>query len=794
MDKKLLLFCVLLFSSVSLCWGVPAKGTWFDVRKTDGTVVRVQMVGDEFWHGVATSSGELLKEVENGLFETTGQNIADIDIATMREQSMLKQREAQYKRKLKDNMKSMGIGDRKFPSKLIVILVGFRDKAFTKSNAAFNKMLNDESDVCNNKSGSVKQYFQTSSYGRYNPTFDIYGPYTLDNTCAYYGSNSGGYGSDNNAPQMIADAAAKVAEEHGNDVFRQYDCDNDGYVDNVFVFYAGYGENAGGGSNCIWPHQSYVVPGWVTGTTTYGGVTLGNYACTCELLGNSGSTISGIGPFCHEFSHVIGLPDMYDTNYSGHRTCSLWDVMDGGNYLNNERTPPSYSSYERFYLGWLTPTLLNEAETIELPNLNDGQGKAYLISATERHNLNGANPNPSEFFLLENRQLVGWDSYLPGPGMLITKIDYDEYNWYSNTVNNSRYNMGVDIIEAGGVKGSIAQPSDVFPGSDMVTSYTPYSGQPLTEIEDDFGVIRFKYKGGRMYYHVSFDAMGRSDCSTTELTESGIGAGVQLPNVTNVSAGYQFEGWSESSSCADVSAGMPSETYYPQGDICLFAVYSKGGTIVPTATGCATETFDNLTKIRTQEITNNLDRYCDWAGWNGIKIFCDNGAAKSGNNETVGKLITPRMHLSGDMTITVRAKALITTNMIISSGLSADTVEIGLNYDNYVFNLKNVQMDSRITIRCEANVFYIDNIEFCGAKKSPVENVEDNETIVVVREGNERVIYGLEEGDIVRIIDMSGKVVTEKEADSNSMRYNGGLNIYVFEITRKGATLAVVLN
>jgi len=793
MNKKFLLLCTLIFSSMTLCWGVPAKGNWFDVRKTDGTVVSVHTVGDEFWHGIATSNGDLLREVDNGMFETTGENIADIDIAAMREQSILKQREAECKRRLQDNMKAMGIGDRKFPAKLIVILVGFSDKAFTKSNATFSKMLNDTTGKANNSSGSVKQYFQTSSYGKYNPTFDVYGPYTLDNTCAYYGGNSGGYGSDQNAAQMIADAAAKVAADQGNNVFKQYDCDNDGYVDNVFVFYAGYGENAGGGSNCIWPHQSYVYPSWVTGTTTYGGVTLANYACTCELRGNSGSYTSGIGPFVHEFSHVIGLPDMYDTGYSGHRTCSLWDVMDAGNYLNNEKTPPSYSAYERFYIGWFKPTLINEADVYELPNLNDGQGLAYLISSTERHNLDGENPNPAEFFLLENRQLVGWDAYLPGSGMLISKVNYSAYKWNNNIVNNSRYDMGVDIIEAGGVKGNYAQASDAFPGTDAVTSYTPYSGQPLTEIEEEFGTIRFKYKGGRLYYHVDFDAMGRSDCASTRLTESSIGAGIQLPDVTDVAAGYQFEGWSESSSCAEVSAGLPGEMYYPQGDIKLFAVYSMGGTIVPTATGCATETFDKLTKIRTLEITDNLDKYCDWAGWNGIKVFCDNGAAKSGDNDTYGKLITPRMRLSGDMTITVRAKALTTTNMIISSGLAADTVEINTKYDSYLFQLKNVQMDSRITIRCEDKVFYIDNIEFCGAKKAPVDNSTES-SIIIVREGTERVLYGLEEGDIVRVVDMSGKVIAEQEADGTSMRYMGGSNIFVFEVIRKGVTFAVVLN
>lgn len=794
--KRFLLFGMLMFSITTVCWGVPAKKGWFDVKDKDGKTIEVEMVGDEFWHGVVTRDGMIMKEVDAGVFETTGENIADIDIAALRAQSPLKQNEAQFKKAqgISDQMKPMGIGDRKFPNKVLVILVEFSDKAFTKTNASFNKMMNEESGPINNSNGSVKQYFQNSSYGQYNPVFDVYGPYTLDHNCKYYGGNSSGSGSDSRAAQMIVDAAAKLAADKGNGIFEQYDCDNDGYVDNIFVFYAGYGENAGGGSNCIWPHQSYIYSGWVDGTTTYGNVTLGNYACTCELQGNSGSTQSGIGPFCHEFSHVIGLPDMYDTGYSGHRTLSLWDVMDAGNYSNNEHTPPAYSAYERFYIGWLTPIVMSQPENITMQDLNNGQGQAYLISATEHHNLDGENPNPEEFFILENRQQRGWDAYLPGAGMLITKVKYDDSKWYSNTVNYYGDDMGVDIIEAGGVSGYYAQASDAFPGTKNVTSYTPYSGQPLTDITDDSGNITFKYKGGRTWYKVGFDAMGRARCNTTELIESGEGSGIVLPQIDSVAEGYEFEGWSESSSAAEVSAGLPGETYYPLFDIKLFAVYSQGGAIVPTETGCATETFNRLTRSRNTEITDNIDNYADWKGWNGIKLYCDKGAVRSGENDVKGKLLSPNMKLSGDMTVTVKAKALVATNMMVSAGVIADTMLIGTNYEEYEFHLKNVLMDSRITIQCDANIFYVDSIEFCGANKSPVENIEEVEKVTVVRDGDERIIYGVEEGDMIRVVDMTGRVLINKEATENSFVFYGGSGLYVIEVRRKGCIFATVLN
>ena len=133
-----------------------------------------------------------------------------------------------------------------------------------------------------------------------------------------------------------------------------------------------------------------------TGSRVFDGKILYDYACSSELKGNSGSNMCGIGTFCHEFSHVLGLPDLYDTEYSGHNTLGSWDIMDYGGYSNNGRTPPSFSSYERFYLGWLTPTILNSAANITIDELQSSN-QAYLVSSTGTHNLDGASPNPNSF-------------------------------------------------------------------------------------------------------------------------------------------------------------------------------------------------------------------------------------------------------------------------------------------------------------------------------------------------------------------------------------------------------------
>ena len=177
------------------------------------------------------------------------------------------------------------------------------------------------------------------------------------------------------------------------------------------------------------------------------------------------------------------------------KTLGSFDIMDAGGYNNSGNTPPTYSAYERFYTGWLTPTILNSADAYKLRELQS-TNKAYIITSTGRHNMNGQNPNPSTFYLLENRQQTGWDTYLEAHGMMITKVTYDSYTWYANTVNNSSYSMGVDIIEAGGDRG-YETSSDLFPGTSRVTDYSPYNNYPITNIEEKSSVISFDFMGGK---------------------------------------------------------------------------------------------------------------------------------------------------------------------------------------------------------------------------------------------------------------------------------------------------------
>jgi M6 family metalloprotease-like protein len=306
---------------------------------------------------------------------------------------------------------------------------------------------------------------------------------------------------------MVADACRMAYEADGVD-FSEYDTDNDGRVDNVFIYYAGHNEAEGGSKNTIWPHRWVIYPGGnyngTPASITFNGKRIYDYACTSELRGSTGKNMCGIGTFVHEFGHVLGLPDFYITDYSSnHKTLAHWDVMDYGPYLNVGRTPPGYSSYERFFLDWLKPEFLNTPLDVKLEALNTSN-TAYLIAEGDTHNLNGANPKPTEFFMLENRQKTGWDAYLPGSGLLITRVNYSASSWTQNTVNNDKNKQGVELISANGKRtGAMKEEGVTFPGASAVTSYIPKlrSGKevdkPLTQITllPDKAIF-FKFMGG----------------------------------------------------------------------------------------------------------------------------------------------------------------------------------------------------------------------------------------------------------------------------------------------------------
>lgn len=518
MKKTIQYFIYLvLFTLPQFLTAVPA--TPFPIERTlpDGSKLTILLRGDEYYNYTLSEDGYLIRENEQGYFTyvevdaqgnqyATGLRVRPKDSRPVEEQIFTSRMKAfpdlQRQYSLRRAARESETGDepqRAYPNtgspKSLVILVNYTDIKFQVSSPqqAFTNLLNQEGYSENGGKGSARDYFRTASSGVSSPEFIVVGPFNLPNDRAYYGGNNSS-DDDQRPREMIADACI-AASAAGVD-FSVYDTDNDGIVDNVFVYYAGHNEAEGGPDESIWPHR------WQLNTTLMlNGKRISGYACTSEMRGSSGTSMCGIGTFAHEFGHVYGLVDYYATNGANHHTLSYWNIMDAGAYLNLGRTPPTYSAYDRFYAGWLTPTLLKSPQDVVLPDLKTSN-KAYILTATDSHNMSGTNPNPTEFILLEYRSRTGWDEYLPNSGMLATRIVYNRNDWYYNQPNNNASAMGVDIIEADGVGSTNSLAGDTYPGSANISTFTPRlrsgvdMGKPITHIREANNAVTFRFMGG----------------------------------------------------------------------------------------------------------------------------------------------------------------------------------------------------------------------------------------------------------------------------------------------------------
>lgn len=446
----------------------------------DGTTIHILKCGDEHFHWITDTDGRLLIEHEDGFLRPA----TEADSLQVVAQG---QRAAQRRATFAPSTTFPTIGE---PRSLIV-LAEFPDRTFLSETAHddFEAMLNEEGYSALGGTGSARDYYIAASCGQFQPHFDVAGPVMLSKSYAYYGKN--GYnGDDAHATDMIIEACELVDEFTD---FSQYDTDGDGRIDNVFVFYAGYGEATSYDANTVWPH-SWEISSYSYSPVIFDGVRLDHYACSNER--SPSDLMDGIGTFVHEFAHVLGLPDLYSTSYTNAWTPGEFSVLDQGNYNNNSRTPAGFSAYERKCMGWLSPCTLSDSAHIILPELKEANTAALIET-----------DNPNECFILENRQRTGWDKYIPGHGMLIWHIDYDPYIWMMNRVNNNGSHQYVDIIEADDIRSNGTRSADPFPGTQSISEFTAttkpafksWSGQampPLTGITEIDGVISFDFNGG----------------------------------------------------------------------------------------------------------------------------------------------------------------------------------------------------------------------------------------------------------------------------------------------------------
>lgn len=375
---------------------------------------------------------------------------------------------------------------------LPVIMVQYADLSFhdgmtvEKLQRFFNEEGYHEDD--DQQVGSVKDYFLSQSRGLFDPTFDVVDMVTVSKGYAYYGANDY-LGNDANVQELVKEAI-KLAAADGVD-FSKYVDSKTNAVPNVIIYYAGCGEPTGGVEETIWPHYAQLTSSYISGTR------FKSYFVGNERYGtDSSEMVMGMGVFVHEFSHALGLPDFYatDYSYSGDQPFGEWSVMDGGPYVGDTYAPTGYNAYERSYMGWLNIPELTEAQTVTLNGAADEDGTMAVLLR---------NPNDaSEYIIFENRQPGTWYSSKDGSGLMVYHIAYNAVAWSYNIVNNTQTRKRAHMVLAGRDKMvySTTETTDLFGnGVNSILTHTLYgpttlSGYPIYKIlQPGDGTITFNF-------------------------------------------------------------------------------------------------------------------------------------------------------------------------------------------------------------------------------------------------------------------------------------------------------------
>lgn len=510
LDKRQILTFIFCVQVVLFMWAVPVEHRRFLATLVNGSQVMLTSYGDEHFSYFLTDDNMVVELTDSGFV------LADYDLdgyLTLHEPSIAK------KARRKVGTLEGALLNQKGIKHVAVLLVQFQDKYFSVAadsasvNEYYQRYCNGLPDSSpytgHGSSGSVSEYFLDQSNGQFQPVFDVIGPVTLDSIYSFYGQDKGST-RDKNYGTFVTESLKKACQVKSD--WSLLDNNGDDKVDMVFLLFAGLGQNytnSYGDKNTIWPKE-------MPTSYTINGITFAGCSSTCELRPTAASggvitasTPDGIGVFCHEFSHALGLPDFYDTNNKAFGM-DYWSIMDYGQYAVNSYTPVGYTAYERDFMQWQMLEELKEPCTLRIPCFAKG-GHGYKI-------VNDNNTN--EYYVLENRQGYGWDILCQtrGHGLMITHVDYDKNIWTGNRVNTDVNHQRMTIIPAnnmlkGGNTPGITSTEwrqslqgNLYPGitdnRELTDISTPasvvftggYMGKPIYDIEETKdGVIVLKF-------------------------------------------------------------------------------------------------------------------------------------------------------------------------------------------------------------------------------------------------------------------------------------------------------------
>lgn len=524
---------------------VPALHRLMPVKQADGTTINVYLNGDEHFAYYTSEDGKVLARNAAGFlcYAIKGETglvasemvahdidkrnaderlyVADKAIATPAIQDVITTARANSPLRSAVSSSTDGLGVYGKPSlgdvtsigqvKLPVIMVEFSDVKFHDgvTTEKLNRYLNEEG--YNDEKyavGSARDYFVAQSNGKFVPQFDVVGKATLANPVSYYGANTGGKATDKNVAGMVTEAIQQMIDQ-GVD-FSPYVVN--GVIQNVSVFYAGYGEASGGGDDTIWPHFRPDFSGNI------GGYFFKTYFVGNEWLAGA-ETLMGMGTFIHEFGHALGLPDFYitDYGYSGDDPVGEWSVMGGGSYVDNAYRPMGYLAYEKSFMGWLNIPDLTDAASVTLANPNDGEGQIAVLLR---------NPDDErQYFIFENRQPTTWTKADMGTGMLVTRVAYTRHSWNSNTLNNTQEYKRMMVVTANGAAiNSRANSAHLFGnGVNQMLTQTLYDktvvdNTPIYKImKQPDGTVKFNFKDSSL--PMTSCNNGEKYCKVTDISQ-----------------------------------------------------------------------------------------------------------------------------------------------------------------------------------------------------------------------------------------------------------------------------------